>query len=58
MKADFSFNYGEKRITSKDFDGNMIYEPEKGVTVTYSENKYSEYNATEWILYFDGLFTC
>jgi len=54
MKADFSFNYEDKRITVKDFDSDMIYEPEKGVIVTLSENKYSEYDATECVLYFEN----
>lgn len=58
MKPNFSFNYADKLITadsshSKTPDG-MVYELDKNVTATLIVKEYKEFDATEWIMYFEN----
>lgn len=53
MRAEFQFNYGEKEYTFAVKDGE-VYEMEKGVTVTAVAKEYKEFDALEWVLYFEN----
>lgn len=53
MKAKFSLNYGEKSYTFEVKNGE-VYELEKGVNVTAAVKEYKEYDAVEWVLYFEN----
>ena len=48
---DFSFNYGGKSITYKDLKDGVI---DKNLSVTVKTHKYDEFNATEWVLWFEN----
>jgi len=53
MKAEFSFNYGEKQYVLSAKNG-AVYELDKGVTVQVVAKEYSDYDACEWMLYFEN----
>lgn len=53
MKPEFSFNYGEKEYTFAVENG-KVYELEKGITITAVAKEYKEYDALEWVLYFEN----
>lgn len=53
MKKEFSFNYGEKRCVFS-AENNAVYELENGVTVQVVSKEHSEYDAVEWVLYFEN----
>ncbi|MBR1970623.1 MAG: alpha-galactosidase [Clostridia bacterium] len=55
MKSNFSLKYDEKIFYSETEQGcNGVYALEKDVTVTIRKNEYSEYDAIEWVLYFEN----
>ena len=57
MKVNFSFKYGDKRFTAEDFnvvDNTLECEIEKGIIVTVLQKKYIEFNALEWVLWFEN----
>ena len=49
----FSFNYGDKSFTLEVKDG-AVYQLENGVSVKVEERIYKEYDATEWVIYFEN----
>lgn len=49
----FSFNYGDKNFTLEVKDG-AVYQLENGVSVKVEERIYKEYDATEWVIYFEN----
>ncbi|MBQ3529350.1 MAG: alpha-galactosidase [Oscillospiraceae bacterium] len=53
MKKEFSFNYGDKQFVFS-AENNAVYELEKGVTVQVVCKEYKEYDAVEWVLYFEN----
>lgn len=53
MKKEFSFSYGEKRCVFS-AENNAVYELEKGVTVQVVCKEYKEYDAVEWVLWFEN----
>ena len=53
MNAKFSFYYGEKRYDFFAKNGEE-YELEKGITVKAEVKEYKDYDATEWVLYFEN----
>lgn len=53
MKANFSFNYGEKTFNYEVAD-KAVYEIENGVSVSVEAIEYPEYNAMEWVMYFEN----
>lgn len=53
MNAEFSFSYGEKQYTFS-AKNREVYELEKGITVTVLVNEYKEFDALEWVLYFQN----
>ena len=59
MNPNFSLKYGEKVFSSKNEryiqqENKRIYELEPGVTVTMCINEYSQYDAVEWVLWFEN----
>ena len=55
MKSNFSLKYDEKILDSEfEHSCDGVYELEKGVTVTMQKNEYIEYDAVEWVLYFEN----
>lgn len=48
---DFSFNYGGKSITYKDLKDGVI---DKNLSVTVKTHKYNEFDAIEWVLWFEN----
>ena len=62
MKTSFSFKYNDVLIKSAELCGKetsdgLVYEIDNDVTVTAKVNNISEYNATEWVLYFENKST-
>lgn len=62
MKPCFSFKYNDMLIKSAEFCGKeaydgLVYEIDKDVTVTAKINDIKEYDATEWVLYFENKST-
>ena len=53
MKPEFSFNYGEKRYVFS-AENNVKYELENGISVSVEAKSYKEYNAVEWVLWFEN----
>ena len=53
MKPEFSFNYGDKRYTFS-AESNAVYELEKGIKVYLEHKSYNEYDACEWVTYFEN----
>ena len=53
MKPEFSFNYREKRYVFS-ADKNAKYELESGISVSVEAKSYKEYNAVEWVLWFEN----
>lgn len=53
MNPNFSFKYGENEYTFS-AENNKVYELEKGVNVTAIVKEYKEYDAVEWVLYFEN----
>ena len=53
MKPEYSLKYGEKEYTFAVENG-KVYELEKGVTVTIVAKEYKEYDALEWVLFFEN----
>ena len=53
MKPEFSFNYGEKRCVFS-AENNVAYELESGITVYVESKSYKEYDAVEWVLWFEN----
>ena len=53
MKPEFSFNYGEKRCVFS-AENNALYEFENGITVCVKSKSYTEYDAVEWVLWFEN----
>jgi len=53
MKPEFSFNYGEKRCVFS-AENNALYEFENGITVCVKSKSYAEYDAVEWVLWFEN----
>ena len=49
----FSFNYGDKSFTLE-VKGGAVYQLENGVSVKVEERIYKEYDATEWVIYFEN----
>lgn len=55
MKPNFSLKYDGKIINSEfEHSCDEVYEIDNGVTVTMQKNEYSEYDAVEWVLYFEN----
>lgn len=56
MTTNFSFNYGDRKITAENFKpvNNALVCELDGVTVTAIEKKYPDVKATEWVLYFEN----
>ena len=53
MKNGFSFKYGENKYAFT-VEANAPQELEKGVYVTAIPREYAEYNAVEWVVYFEN----
>ena len=53
MKKEFSFKYGDNAV-SFSTEKSAVYELERGVTVEVVAKDYTEYDATEWVLYFEN----
>lgn len=53
MKKEFSFKYGDAEV-SFSADKSSVFELEKGVTVEVVAKEYEEYDASEWVLYFEN----
>ena len=58
MKPNFSFYYSDKLITAesehvKTPEG-IVYELDKNVTATMIVKEYKEFNAVEWVMYFEN----
>lgn len=51
MKKAFSFKYDEKPFNP---ECNKAYEIESGITITPEVKEYKEYDAAEWVLYFEN----
>ena len=51
MRPNFSFKYNENLFH---LECNRVYEFENGVTVTPNIKEYKEYDAIEWVLYFEN----
>ena len=54
---DFSFKYGEKSYTKADFvklDDDFVCDLGNQVKVIAKESLYPEFNASEWVLYFEN----
>ncbi len=59
MKPNFSFKYNgnlikSSELNSTDISCGIVYDIDKDVTVTAKVNDIAEYNATEWVLYFEN----
>ena len=54
MKPEFSFNYGEKTYVFS-AENNAAYELESGITVYVESKSYKEYDAVEWVLWFENI---
>lgn len=50
MKPEFSLKYNKNTYSLSD----ETFEFEKGITVTMNKTEYKEYDATEWVLYFEN----
>ena len=50
MKPSYSFKYNDIQITSN----SKIYELEENITVTMEISEYKEFDAIEWVLYFEN----
>ncbi len=62
MKTSFSFKYNDTLIKSAELCGKetsdgLVYEIDNDVTVTAKINDIKEYDATEWVLYFENKST-
>lgn len=64
MKPEFSFDYNEKNYALSAAD-NATYELESGITVSVQSKAIEQYDATEWVLWFEntsdrnsGIFSC
>ena len=53
MNPEFSFNYGEKPYVFS-AENNVAYELESGITVYVESKSYKEYDAVEWVLWFEN----
>ena len=53
MKPEFSFNYGEKRYVFS-AENNAKYELESGISVSVEAKSHKEYDAVEWVLWFEN----
>ena len=53
MKPNFSFLYNGTRMTAADMSEGVCT-LEAGITVTLKQTVYEEYNATEWVLWFEN----
>lgn len=51
MKTGFSFNYNGKR---KEFSDAGVFKIDDTLTVTAKRRKFPEYDATDWVLYFEN----
>ena len=53
MKTKISFKYGENHYVFA-AENDAVYELESGVTVSVVKKYYNEYDAAEWVLYFEN----
>lgn len=53
MKPEFSFDYNEKNYALSAAD-NATYELESGITVSVQSKAIEQYDATEWVLWFEN----
>jgi len=53
MKAEFSFNYGRESYTFE-VEDKKVYSLDKGVNITVEKKEYKEFNALEWVVYFEN----
>ena len=59
MISNFSFKYNEKLLTcsdiiSKNTSEGTVFNIEEGIEVCLKEKKYPDYNASEWVLWFEN----
>ena len=54
MKPEFSFDYNEKNYALSAAD-NATYELESGITVSVQSKAIEQYDATEWVLWFENV---